>query len=490
MSAPKCLKLGSSCQGCVGGGRQALVVRAAKQGSNPFRDGGSSGGGDKKGGGGGGGGKGSGGGGFKPSQSSQGGGRKPAPARSRDTPVQKDLTISRPLTATLLEEGKVDRAADPFWSTFCNHLNGEWFGQYSAYTPWEGLPEPVWLDDNNKYIDFVYSRSVEHRGEDADGEDRLIRKIGRATTMDAAQRLPIPLEGSVADDDNVDVEALAYNAEGVVVFDGGNYSAGPDFIGPPEFKMLQEPLDDGEGGDAGGSWGSDGEGEGSEQADAPTTTSVLEHTLIDWGTKLRVRIVATVRIGHTDTGEVDLAVLRLVLHREVWAGTPGGATLESARALLEPVPCTKLPRPTPKQVCGEWSCFTIGAVGIEEEDPTTGDERVVWVYSSSEYRQEWELPSGREGPTDGDDGGTLWLPGGVLVTFQMVDMDASAGGGRGGAAAAAAASQPRGLCMSTTWLQPGSATAMTLERFYDGGGVLRDVRFTQAVRSSLAGPSM
>jgi hypothetical protein len=87
-------------------GRQALVVRAAKQGSNPFRDGGSKSSSGGKGSGGGG--------GFKPGQSSQGGGRKPAPVRSRDTPVPKDLTISRPVTATLLEEGKVDRVPDPW----------------------------------------------------------------------------------------------------------------------------------------------------------------------------------------------------------------------------------------------------------------------------------------------------------------------------------------------------------------------------------------
>lgn len=24
------------------------------------------------------------------------------------------------------------------WDTFCNHLSGEWIGQYGAYTPWEG----------------------------------------------------------------------------------------------------------------------------------------------------------------------------------------------------------------------------------------------------------------------------------------------------------------------------------------------------------------
>ncbi len=31
--------------------------------------------------------------------------------------------------------------------------------------------------------------------------------------------------------DDVDVEALAFNTDGIVVFDGGNYSAGPEYIG-------------------------------------------------------------------------------------------------------------------------------------------------------------------------------------------------------------------------------------------------------------------
>jgi hypothetical protein len=31
-------------------------------------------------------------------------------------------------------------------------MNGEWLGQYGAYTPWEGKPEPVWLDDKNKWV--------------------------------------------------------------------------------------------------------------------------------------------------------------------------------------------------------------------------------------------------------------------------------------------------------------------------------------------------
>ena len=46
--------------------------------------------------------------------------------------------------------------------------------------------------------------------------------------------LKVPLE--VLDDDQAkdagaDVEGLAFNQDGVVVFDGGSYSAGPEYIG-------------------------------------------------------------------------------------------------------------------------------------------------------------------------------------------------------------------------------------------------------------------
>ena len=32
----------------------------------------------------------------------------------------------------------------------CSLLNGEWLGQYAAYTPWEGKPEPVWPGEGGK----------------------------------------------------------------------------------------------------------------------------------------------------------------------------------------------------------------------------------------------------------------------------------------------------------------------------------------------------
>lgn len=45
------------------------------------------------------------------------------------------------------------------------------------------------------------------------------------------RRIHIPIDVDSVEGDDVDVEALTYNTEGVVVFDGGHYSAGPDFIG-------------------------------------------------------------------------------------------------------------------------------------------------------------------------------------------------------------------------------------------------------------------
>jgi hypothetical protein len=110
-------------------------------------------------------------------------------------------------------------------------------------------------------------------------------------------------------------------------------------------------------------------------------------------------------------------VLRLILFHEFWTGPVGmPANQDSAKVkALVATPCTQLPRPTPTEVRGEWDCFTVSAVGIEEQDPLTGEERVEWCYSTSEDRQSWELPgsgSGSGGPEDGEDGGTLWLPGG------------------------------------------------------------------------------
>ena len=140
------------------------------------------------------------------------------------------------------------------------------------------------------------------------------------------------------DDSDVDVEGLPYNADGVVIFDGGAYSAGPEFIGPRELKLL--PATDGEEGDGaapgtspvsaaaasaqgGSASGGDDEDEGEDSTvTASTSTSIVEQSLVDWGSRLRMRCKVTLRIGHLpDNGEVDVEVrpeLNARLHMKPW----------------------------------------------------------------------------------------------------------------------------------------------------------------------------
>ncbi|GAX74326.1 hypothetical protein CEUSTIGMA_g1775.t1 [Chlamydomonas eustigma] len=558
--------------------------------------------------------------------------RKGRQGSSKKQDIKKDLTISVPIQVTLLEEGKSEMTESPIWATFCNHVSGEWIGQYGAYTPWEGKPEPVWINPaDNKYKDWVFSRCVEYRGSDEDGDDKLIRKMGRATTLEALKALPLSTEGLDVVED-IDVEALSYNSEGVVVFTGGHYSAGPDYIGLPNYKILQQDddeeesaaeaddhvqsvkgkgeqstaLGEGQSKDAG-----DDEDEGaasdSKRVQAPTSTSIVEQCLMDWGSHSRMRVKTTLRIGHDEeNGEVDVSILRVLVIKEFWSGMPStmspamssspskGLSIASATSstpssqvkilfdetvVLPPLaageastshstspssssanppptsdrttvtktssistgaiststdfnahmtmskwfpkPCVELPRPSLRAVNGNWSCFTISAVAIEEEDPLTGVESVNWVYSSMEDKQEWQLQSqssniacdleDKGAPKDGEDGGVLWLPGGIMVSFRMVEFQNDEEEpqdtegevsqhhlpgtlkqgikAKGMVDKEALSRPPRGLCIGLTWMHT-DGQALQVERYYDGEGVLRDVRHTSAVKGGWSGGSM
>ncbi|MEW5316297.1 MAG: hypothetical protein WDW38_007677 [Sanguina aurantia] len=450
------------------------------------------------------------------------------------------------------------------WDTFCNHLSGEWIGQYGAYTPWEGKTEPVWRDASGKYISTILTRSLEQRQRTADDQDMLVGaqdrgcptgqldKIGRANSIDALRDMKIP-QGDVGEDsEDVDVEALAYNADGVVVFVGGNYSAGPEFLAPQAVKMitdeavtLEELQQQGfsagsseegqpsevdgspsvsssgeeseaharassssstaeqDGSEAGSSSGVAGdldsteEGEDDqildedEQAELATTkpttsTSIVEQCLVDWGDKTRMRVKATLRVGTLDNGEVDVEILRVILFKEQWSGPPGlpPVELQPSHKLLQR-PCTELPRPKPPQLQGEWSVFTTSATAIEEVDPFTLEDTTNWYYSSQEELQRWDTESGGLA----EEGGALWLPGGVVLTFRMADNYtdedvgsiappvSSPGGSKGKALPPA-----RGFCLGMSCVSA-SGTVSGMEREYDGRGELREVRLSSAVKS-------
>jgi hypothetical protein len=93
---------------------------------------------------------------------------------------------------------------------------------------------------------------------------------------------------------------------------------------------------------------------------------------------------------------------------------------------------------------------------------------------------------------------------GALVTFRMVDLSpptesdedeaqgqrrAEGGSGREGAEVRVQSPPPRGLCMGLTWMQKGGQ-ALQVERYYDGEGILRDVRMATAVKGGWSGGRM
>ena len=63
---------------------------------------------------------------------------------SRNPPLSTSLT--KIIFTPCLPASHSLSSARGRWGTFCNHMSGEWVGQYGAYTPWEGKPEPVWMD--------------------------------------------------------------------------------------------------------------------------------------------------------------------------------------------------------------------------------------------------------------------------------------------------------------------------------------------------------
>ncbi|GFR48898.1 hypothetical protein Agub_g10845 [Astrephomene gubernaculifera] len=541
----------------------------------------------------------------KPSKPSSAGGfgtsSSTSPGTSRAAPP-KETTITEPIGVTLLDElGPTESAAPPKWGTFCSHLNGEWVGQYAAYTPWEGKPEPAWLDERGKYINVVYTRALEHRqlypaasappsptapspasqqqqqqqeeaeqspgggaehggdghggsgGEEAAATDVLLRKMGRCTKLSALADLRLPPERPMGHTDlpsnssapkdtsstgggsssssctghqgaqqqqqqdgsgggkgeegeqegevdegedlggsgDVDVEALSYNSEGVVVFDGGSYSAGPEYIGQQPVKLINDEALQGTSGEAGTSTSSrstsafpsaaalegglddedeedsegyeDGEGyededegedeEGYEEEDGslvlPTsTTSVFESCLVDWGSRTRMRAKLTLRIGQLPAADVNNSSNNNNSGGGGGGGGGGGEVdVEVLRVLLFREQWLGPPS------CERMSCAP-GEVRVLERPctellrPTPEQLQGSWnVFTMSatgfdevdpltgEEGLSWAYTASEEQQLwdatrrapAGDDGATFWLPGGVVLSLRMTDNYVPAG---------------------------------------------------------------
>jgi hypothetical protein len=81
--------------------------------------------------------------GFSPQQQGQGGqgppGQGDSATRTVRAPPRPEVKLSPPLTTGILDVlSGWEPVPPPLWGTFCGHLEGEWLGQYAAYTPWGG----------------------------------------------------------------------------------------------------------------------------------------------------------------------------------------------------------------------------------------------------------------------------------------------------------------------------------------------------------------
>jgi hypothetical protein len=126
-----------------------------------------------------------------------------------------------------------------------------------------------------------------------------------------------------AEEDGEDLEAIAYNVNGSVVFNGGSYSLGPEEIQVPEltdaeaadyYAALQEAAAAAAGAAAGQSSAGEQqqeEEEGDDPADPlsvlPYSTVVVEQVLVAAGDR-RLRLVATLKLRRPPGQELDIEV--------------------------------------------------------------------------------------------------------------------------------------------------------------------------------------
>ncbi|KAJ9530596.1 hypothetical protein QJQ45_014789, partial [Haematococcus lacustris] len=147
-------------------------------------------------------------------------------------------------------------------------------------------------------------------------------------------------------------------------------------------------------------------------------------------------------------------------------------------------------RVLPSQLEGRWRVITRSATSLEDSSTTQGEEVAVrWLYSLNCDVQRWTVQAMEQAAVQ-QAGGALWLPGGVVASFRMVDYALEGAGSSAqvegeqqeGVGGPSRPPGPRGLSMGMSWVLEGGNQVLGLERDYDGAGVLRGVRYVTATR--------
>jgi len=127
-----------------------------------------------------------------------------------------------------------EHVPEPLWSPWCGHVGGVWVGQAAAYCPTSGLAEPISLggDDGKTKLYALQQCCVEER-EAAGDADVMVRRTARATTTQELEK-EMAAGGALQFDPTLsvdwEIEEITNGQEGVFIFDGGSYTAGPVFL--------------------------------------------------------------------------------------------------------------------------------------------------------------------------------------------------------------------------------------------------------------------
>ncbi|CAL5219058.1 g818 [Coccomyxa viridis] len=424
---------------------------------------------------------------------------------------QGPASITAPLKVQVQEQltpvEKLSMA--PFWSTFCGTSNGAWQGVQAAFSPVTGNPEPVTIGKDGEPALDVRTITFETRVVE-DDEDKVLRRTMHATSASALQAQAASAtakdqsKGEANPDVAWDVEHIASDEHGLVIFDGGAYSRGPAAIfdddensdsGQDEAleadkERLERQLSLEPSTSEGASSEADEEESLASQPDVggdavlKSQRTWLVEQCLAWGGEQRLRLRLTLAFLPGEE-ELEVEVLRIAMLRENWQCL---AEDESPSCVADPSEIlpelSAAPRPGPAQMAGPWKVFDVTAVPVPDEAAIGDDPKTLLMYFSNETQQDW-----RPGKREPDEaGGAFWLPGNVLLELHMIP-PTSRGSDGDAEEGMELQAQGRGLCISFSWLI-NDKTLIGLQREYDADGNLLEVRSRTAILGNWAGGRM
>eukprot|EP00884_Botryococcus_braunii_P004841 jgi/Botrbrau1/14358/Bobra.0014s0013.1 len=406
----------------------------------------------------------------------------------------------------------LERTLHPNWQSFCGSMTGSWQGQYAAFSPATGQAEPLTKDANGGVVYELLTYTVENRIVDPETKvDRVMRRSITAVEVEQLRR-------AASEPSNPGwKETQVHSAdEGVVVFDGGSYFAGPKHLLPGSLQaedeeevdltdaqrrqleaLVREDVDEAELArreerlSSRREWDSEKAEEGGEAEgvlsepdvgwEEPRKVSELEACLF-WGGESRVRLQVTLDVGRDEKGELDILPVRIAMVKERWECVPEGVPESCILATDAETSLVQAERLDPDALTDRWATFDMIALPIMEQDPETGEPRQSKLYYTQEAQQEWSAGSKLN---EASGGFALWLPGGIMLELRSVP--AVSRGPEGDEQEGMASASPgEGLLISVLW-QAKANTVIGLQRQHSEDGELLEVRSCTAMRGERKG---